>query len=190
MRLPCEYLKREWRAHGRRTALATAITRARQRVRCVRDQTSTRTFSSSTLGPAIRAGVLYIGLRSRLSGPAVPTPPLGALGALSSNARTRSLAARSRSPPLSSPSRSLVSLSPRALSRSLPTLSIVCVSSSFALGLWRLLQSSFAAAVDDGSGAAPSWHVFWWVAKFRLALLLLKTMPQWHAAPTTQQALA
>ena len=31
MRLPCEYLKREWRAHGRRTALATAITRARQR---------------------------------------------------------------------------------------------------------------------------------------------------------------
>lgn len=26
MRLPCEYLKREWRAHGRRTALATAIT--------------------------------------------------------------------------------------------------------------------------------------------------------------------
>ena len=59
--------------------------------------------------PALRSGVLDIGLRSRLSGPTIPTPPpgaLGALGALSSNARARSLAARS-------------------LSRSLPSLSIV-----------------------------------------------------------------
>ena len=58
--------------------------------------------------PALRSGVLDIGLGSRLSGPTIPTPPPGALGALSSNARARSLAARSLAA-LSPPSRSSVS---------------------------------------------------------------------------------
>ena len=132
--------------------------------------------------PALRSGVLDIGLRSRLSGPTIPTrlsgptiptpPPgaLGALGALSSNARARSLAARS------------LPLSPLPLDRR----SLV----ELALSLWRLPQLSFAAAADAGSGAAPIWHFFWWVAKVRLASAPLKTAPQRHAAPTAQQALA
>ena len=83
------------------------------------------------------------------------------------------------------------SLSRRALSRcSLPSLSIVGLSSSFALSLLRLPQPRFAAAADAGSGAALIWHFFWWRAKSRLASRPLKTAPQQHAAPTAQQALA
>ena len=86
--------------------------------------------------------------------------------------RARSLSRRALSPALSPPSRSSVSLVELALS------------------LWRLPQLSFAAAADAGSGAAPIWHFFWWVAKFRLASAPLKTVPQRHAAPTAQQVLA
>jgi len=84
---------------------------------------------------------------SRLSGPTIPTPPPGALdalGALSSNARARSLA-RALSPPLYCLCPLPLdrwSLSRRALSPTLPSLSIVGLSVSFALGLWRLPQLS------------------------------------------------
>ena len=115
--------------------------------------------------PALRSGVLDIGLRSRLSGPTIPTPPpgaLGALGALSSNARARSLAARS------------LPLSPLPLDRR----SLVEPSLSACGGF--LSQASRLAA----AAAAPILHFFRWVAKICLALLPLKTAPQRHAAPS------
>ena len=92
---------------------------ASTRVRCaLRSRTSgSARFPRQSSVPALRSGVLDIGLRSRLSGPTIPTPPpgaLGALGVLSSNARAlleraRSLSRRALSPALSPLSRSSVS---------------------------------------------------------------------------------